>query len=426
MLLDRTIVPKPATFNTIELPAIIQETLPNGIPLYVVNIGLQPIVRFELIFEAGNKYESKLGQSFFTIKMMAEGTKKFTSSEIAEKFAAIGYFYEFTQGSERAIFTLNGLTKHFESALEILSELLENPTFPLSEFDNLKTFTKQQIAVNLEKTAYLASVAFKENVFGAKHYIGANMTDHDIDAINQTDLADFFNENISNKAFKIMAAGQVGDFEINCIKQYFGNKKASNKEYKSVQEVATNYKGKQIFIEKKEALQTTIRIGRRIIDRNHADYYKLKVANTILGGFFGSRLMKNIREDKGYTYGISSSLLAIPNNGYLMIGTDVKREFTSSTLFEIYKEIEILQNELVDDTELETVKNYIIGSHASSLNSPFDIADKHKMIIYENLKANFYNTYVQNIKEVSPADVLVIFQKYYSKNELIEITVGSI
>jgi zinc protease len=424
MLLDRTIAPDILPFQNIKIPVLSENVLKNGNKIYVINSGLQPIVKLEIIFEAGNKYEEKTGQSFFSTKMLAEGTSQFNSTEIAEKFASIGYFIEFNQGAERAVILLNGLTKHLEKAVSIVVNLLTDSIFPQKEFDNLKTVSKQSLSVNLEKTAFLASMAFKTNVFGSNHYIGKSMNEANIDHISQLDVIDFYEKNFKNKAFKIFVSGKIEAKEIDIIDKTLGSLKSELTENIDDSPAETNYEGQQIMIEKVGSLQSSIRIGRRIIDRSHPNYFPLKVCNTILGGYFGSRLMRNIREEKGYTYGISSSHLPIPNYAYLMIGTDVKREFTQNTIDEVYKEIAILQTELVGEEELEVVKNFIIGDFAGSLNTPFDIADKHKITIFEHLDPDFFNNYVKNIAAVTSMQIQETAKKYLGKENLIEIVVG--
>lgn len=424
MLLNRTIAPDILPFEKIKIPVLSENVLANGNKIYVVNSGLQPIVRLEIIFEAGNKYEEETGQSFFTTKMLAEGTSQFNSTEIAEKFASIGYFIEFNQGAERAVILLNGLTKHLEKALSIVVNLLTDSIFPQKEFDNLKTVSKQSLSVNLEKTAFLASMAFKTNVFGSNHYIGKSMNEVDIDHISQLDVINFFEKSFKNKAFKIFVSGRIEGKEIEIIDKTLGQLKSESVENKGELSVETKYEGQQIVIEKAGSLQSSIRIGRRIIDRSHPDYFPLKVCNTILGGYFGSRLMRNIREEKGYTYGISSSHLPIPNYAYLMIGTDVKREFTQNTVDEVYKEIEILRTEMVGEEELKVVKNFLIGDFAGSLNTPFEIAEKHKVSVFENLSHDFFNNYVKNISGITSFQIQETAQKYLGKESLIEIVVG--
>lgn len=425
MQLDRTKAPKASSIKEINLPNLNRNILDNGNSLFIINAGEQPVIRLEIIFDAGNKYEQKAGQSVFCIKMLAEGTSKLNSFEIAEKFAAIGYFIEFSQGAERAIITLNGLTKHLQKALETLVEVITDPIFPEKELQTLKNITKQSLSINMAKTAYVASLAFKENLFGENHYIGKSLNISDIDLINRDDIFLFFKNNIQSKSFKIFASGKIAESEISIINKVLGNLPAILPASVEDQQQMNNYKGKQLFIKKEGALQSSIRIGRKIIDRNHVDFFNLKVANTILGGYFGSRLMKNIREEKGYTYGISSSHLPIPNYAYMLIGTDVKGEFTQNTIDEIYKEIYKLQNELVTENELEVVKNFIVGDFAGSINTPFDIAEKHKFLVFEQLNHSFFEEYIQNIMKVTNQNISETAIKYFDREEMIEIIVGA-
>lgn len=424
MTLDRTLAPAYQAFQEINLPQMQTIILKNEQPLFVIDTATQPVIRFEMFFNAGNKFEEKTGQSYFCNKMLAEGTSQFSSAEIAERFATIGYFYEFSQGAERASITLNGLTKHFQKAVEILLEILSDSIFPEKELQNLKTISLQQILINNEKTAYLASQIFKEELFGPNHYIGRSIKEKDIELISSFDLVSFYNKYYKEKEFKIVVAGQINTDIIQIIEKSFGHLVVNSESKDYEKEANARYEGKQILIEKEEALQSSIRIGRRAINRTHSDYFALKVCNTILGGYFGSRLMKNIREEKGYTYGISSSHLPLPKFGYLLIGTDVKREFTQNTIDEIFKEISTLQQQKVGDDEMEVVKNFLSGDFAGSVNSPFDIADKHKTIIFEHLESSFFNNYISQIQKINSDQVLEMANKYYKKEDLIEIVVG--
>ncbi len=424
MTLDRTLAPTINSFEEIILPPKIEQLLKNETKLIVINAGQQPVVRFEIIIDAGNKYESKMGQSFFTAKMLTEGSIHFSSAEIAKKFAEIGYFIEITQGAERMNLTINGLTKYLEPAAKLLIELLTNATFPAKELDDLKRISLQNLAINREKTAYLASVGFKEAIFGADHYIGKTMNEADIEKIERNDLIDFYEEFIKNKSFKIFASGKIDQTEINTINNIFGILNNHGSEIMPELISNTNYYGKQLLVEKIDALQSSIRIGRKMVDRMHSDYFSILVFNTILGGYFGSRLMKNIREEKGYTYGISASYLPIPNHAYMLIGTDVKREYTQQTIDEIFKEIIKLQTEIVPDEELLIVKNFIIGDFAGSINTPFDICDKYKVSNLENLPSNYFNSFVKKIKEVTSQQIIEIAIKYFSRENMLELVVG--
>jgi predicted Zn-dependent peptidase len=177
-------------------------------------------------------------------------------------------------------------------------------------------------------------------------------------------------------------------------------------------------------VEKEDSLQSSIRIGKRLFTRKHPDYFKMLVLNEVFGGYFGSRLMKNIREEKGYTYGISSNLVTLRHDGFLVMGTDVKKEFTGPTIDEVYKEMEVLRKEPVGEEELQTVKNYMIGSFAGSLNSPFAIADNFKTIYFEGMSYDFFEHYIENILDTSAQDLMQLANTYLQPDTMLEVVVG--
>jgi predicted Zn-dependent peptidase len=165
-------------------------------------------------------------------------------------------------------------------------------------------------------------------------------------------------------------------------------------------------------------------LGTQIINRSHPDYQKFLVTNEILGGFFGSRLMKNIREDKGFTYGIGASVNVFEHEAYMVIGTDVKKEVANQTFEEIEKEIKMLQTTLVDEEELAIVKNYILGSFMGSINTPFSLIDKYKTLHYSNLNYDYYDRYYETISQISAETVREIAQQYLNYDEMVKISVG--
>ena len=423
-MLDRTISPDFQTITSINIPPVRVIILPNGIPLYVVNVGEQPVIKIEFSFEAGNWQEQQHGVSLFTAKMISEGTNQYSSSEISEYFDKFGSFIESGQGLDRANFVVYGLKKHLPSLLPMVQELLNEATFPENELETLKNIQLQTLQVNSEKTAFIANKTFRKKVFGDIHPYGNSMTEEAITNINQDVLIDFYKNYWKGKPHRIYLSGNIGEADINMIKQYFGSQKISQSIDNQIVKNTNTLKGESILIEKEGAMQSSIRMGKQLMTRKHPDFFTMMLLNEVLGGYFGSRLMKNIREEKGLTYGISSNLALFGQAGYFVIGTDVKREFTQQTIDEIHKEIKILQTELIVENELETVKNYMIGSFAGSLNTPFDITDRYKVIFSENLPLDFYQNYIHKIQQISDIMLLEAANKYLQTDSLFEIVVG--
>lgn len=423
-MLNRYNPPPFQTLQKVNIPKAQSHTLPNGIRLHWLNAGDQPIVRIELIFQAGNWYEPEKGVSYFTIKMMNEGTSRISARQINEYVDQFGAFLEFSHGQDRSNVTLYTVTKHLDKLLPLLKDIITDSVFPEKELRNLKNITAQTLKVNQEKTSYLAQTRFREILFGKNHPYGKNIYEEDIEHIQADVLKSFYKEKISFQPFDLVVAGAVNNQTLNLIRHTFeqisilpltSNGKAAGKINRTL---------KEDLVEKADSLQSTIRMGRQLFTRSHPAYFKMLVLNEILGGYFGSRLMKNIREEKGLTYGISSNLATLQQDGYLVIGTDVKREFTSLTIDEIFKELHLLRTEQVGEEELETVKNYMAGSFAGSLGTPFALADHFKAIYFDGLSYDFYDHYIENILSTSAAELMDLANEYLTEEAMLVVVAG--
>jgi predicted Zn-dependent peptidase len=178
------------------------------------------------------------------------------------------------------------------------------------------------------------------------------------------------------------------------------------------------------FVEKKGAIQSAIRIGSATINKKHKDYNGLLILDTILGGYFGSRLMKNIREDKGYTYGISSSLVSMYQSGYKIIATEVGKKYTRKTLDEIYKEIRLLQTRPVELHELQVVRSYLAGEMVRMFDGPFALAESFRAVWEFGLDNNYYYDLAKKIKTIEPDEIISLANTYYNIDDLYEIVAG--
>lgn len=417
----------PPPFKTIEKIPLLQaqsQPLTNGIKLHWLHAGEQPVIRIEFIFKAGTWYEPQDAISYFTTKMLNEGTKNYTARQLNEYFDQFGSFLEFNNGMDKVSITVYAVTKHLSKLLPVLKEIISESVFPQAELDNLKNITIQNLKVNTEKTSYLAQTRFKELLFGSQHPYGKNLYEIAILNVEAENLKKFYNSHIKSQPFDIILAGNIEENTLAAIRNTFEDVSFSESpEQKPSVAISTSTERTEV-VEKPESLQSSIRLGREMFTRHHPDYFGMLVLNEILGGYFGSRLMKNIREDKGFTYGISSNLVTQRQSGYLVIGTDVKKEFTTQTIEEIYKEMQVLQQEPVGEEELETVKNYMIGSFAGSITTPFELADRFKTIYFDGLSYDFYERYLDSIKSTTAEDLLSLATKYLQAEKMLEVVAG--
>lgn len=420
-MLDRKVAPLSHKIEKINIPQAEKSILDNGIPVYFIKAGKQPVLRLELIFKAGTWFEQKKGASYFATKMLSEGTKSKTSAHISNEIEKFGAFLNLNASLDFAVITLECLAKHLERLLPLVNEIIYQSTFPEEEYVTLQNIRSQQIRVNNEKTSILASNKFRETLFGHEHPYGKDLSLADIEKLEIKDVTAFY-EHYFKSPFEIVVAGLPEQNLLNALNTTFGQ--VALKRNDQLFTYAQNFKTGPTLIEKESSIQSSIRIGKRLFTKDHPDLIDMLVLNEILGGYFGSRLMKNIREDKGYTYGISSAVITLKHEGYFILGTDVNKENTANTLEEIYKEIAILQTTAVPTDELNTVKNFMVGSFLSEINTPFALADKFKAVHLNGMDYSYYSHYIQRINNITPNDIKTIANKYLDKSSFSEVVVG--
>ncbi len=425
--LDRSLVPTYKNIDSYILPEAVSGKLDNGIPLHLILSGTQPVVRIELIFKSGNWYEPSFGCAHFTAKMLSEGTSKHTAKQIQDKFAYYGAFTEFNSGQDLASVTVYTLSKHLESIFPLIYELVSESIFPEKEFESAKNITLQGLKVSKEKTAFMAGIKFREMLFGAEHPYGYFLSEQAIENTHIAILQEFYKKNYTTNNCEIVIAGNGEVDFVALANKYLGKDnwgKSDSLPNKGKTQALVNFT-KREFISKEGAVQSSLRMGKKMFAISHPDYFNFYCLNEIFGGYFGSRLMQNIREDKGYTYGISSNIVTNKNEGYFVVGSDVKKEFTLQSIEEVYKEMKKMKEELVSDNELESVRNYMLGSFVNSITTPFAVADKFKTIHFNGLGYDFYKNYFNTLKNINAETLMATANKYFDENSMSESIAGS-
>jgi len=422
-MLDRTVAPAIQKISSIQLPDAEVTALPNGARLHCLYNFNQPVLKLEIVFKAGKWFEPAPGLSYLTAKLLLEGTRNYTAKQIADMVAYYGASLECNQGFDRASLTLYCLSKHLLMLLPLLKDIITEPTFPEHEFTLLKKRTAQNIAIEKQKNTYLATKLMTESIFGATHPYVAGLDEAVIENVTLAQINNFFRTNYSLTQSEIFFSGAIEPEALAALNALM-SEVPSNPEPLPITQHALHYTPYNHFIEREDQMQTTVRIGSIWPLMNAADFSELLLLNKILGGYFGSRLMKNIREDKGFTYGIFSTLSSKENATLFYIGTDVNYQNSARTVEEILKEIHILQNELVPEEELESVRNYTIGKFINDSNNIFDQVDKYKALVLHKLPLNYYSEYLNHISSVSPARLAELAQQYLKPETLTKVLVG--
>ncbi|ATP55479.1 peptidase M16 [Pedobacter ginsengisoli] len=422
-MLNRTLAPESLQVNEIKFLEPLTQHLDNGIPVFTINAGKQELVRIEFIFENVNWDASKPLQAVGVSHLINNGTDKLSAKEIADKVDYYGAFLQTEYGADQSSVKLYTLNKHLSLVLPILRSILNESIFPEQELAIFVQNQKQSLQVNLQKNDFLARRQFANSIFGNTPY-GSNIEAEDYNALKRDDLINYFKAAYKPENCTVIVAGKFEENEFAILNNVFGNQ-WQNTEASVINKFTFEASPKgEILIERPEAIQSAIRMGALSISRNHHDFPGFQVLNCLLGGYFGSRLMANIREDKGYTYGIGSAVVSLRDAGYFFIATEVGTEVCNNALTEIEKEIDLLKTELVANQELDLVRNYMLGSMLGSLENAFSHADKFKNVYFSGLDHNYYENYIKTVKTITSQELKDLAGKYLNTDNFTKVIVG--
>ncbi|MBR6831168.1 MAG: insulinase family protein [Tidjanibacter sp.] len=406
----------------VDAPLADVERLPNGMELHVLNCSQNDVMRVSFVFRAGTSWQNVPFCASTTVNMLSEGTKSWTSHEISEQLDFYGSFFDVNIDRDYAVVTFCCLTKFFERTMEIAREVIFEPTFPQQELDIYTMKRKQQLILNRTKPDFVAREVFGNTLFGMEHPYGVSSAVECYDALTREDVVRFYDMVYRAENCFMVASGKISD-------EHRGVLRSMAAQFRSAGDAATRFFPEpkteyEKYVPFEGAVQTSVRIGKMMFPRQHPDFIGLQVVSSVLGGYFGSRLIQNLRERHGYTYGVYSAMVNFDKAGYFAIATEVGQQFKDDAVREIYTEVERLCNEKVPQQELDIVKNIIVGEMMRVLDGPFGMAD----VTMENVQNGFDNSYIDytvgRIRSMTPDNVLDLAQKYLGRDGFVTVLVG--
>lgn len=421
--MNRTIAPDTLQINHIQLPKLEVFKLDNGLTVY----GLpseHEVMKLDFVFDAGKWFEEQNLVADFANRLAREGTKGKSSLQINELLDFYGASLENQSFFSNAGFQLYSLSKNVPKLLPLMHELLTEADFPAHEVDIFKENRKAKHLQRLAKTDYVANRIFLQNMWGNVHPYGRVTEVEDIEKIEREALKKFFEQHYHAGNSFIILAGKYNEAILQQLNLFFGNKNWV-KENVSVPTFTYNASPNlEHFIEKEKSVQCSLMVGKQEISKDDPEFDEMTVVNTLLGGYFGSRLMANIREQKGYTYGIYSAISAYKHGAIFEISTDIGKEYRNATLDEIQKEFSLLKNEPVDKEELQTVKNYMSGKILRSADGAFRFSDVLKGLILFDRTPESLNEYLGTIQQISPERIMELSKKHFDFENMYRVAVG--
>lgn len=428
-MIDRKIPPIANAPKNVAIPQAECHTLTNGIKVYIVNKGEVEVCRIDFLFDAGIKFQTKHLVANGTLNLMPEGTKNYSASQIADYLDFHGSYINRATYNDFSRLTVYSLNRYFSETLKMIEEVVTQPIYPDHEIDIWRSTGKQELSVQLSKTNALAQRGLMRSLFGAKHPYGSFPEPNNYDSIGSKDFKEFHLANYGSASCTIFLSGNVNSNQLSLIEKHFGSETwgAKAKNIMLPQIVTSSSSESLVFTQKTDAVQSSLRIGRLLFPRTHPDFPEMIVLTTLLGGYFGSRLMKNIREDKGFTYGIHASILPFADAGVFQISTDVGAIHTKEAINQILNEIKRIQIEPVEQNELELVRGSLMGQFLRSFNGQFSISESLIWLLYfNNLDYNYFTRQINAIQTVSPNRIMELANKWLNTEELTISVAGSV
>jgi predicted Zn-dependent peptidase len=392
------------------------------VEVYAVNAGAEEVLSFEWIFYAGNWFEDKNLVAATSNFLLRNGTSSKTAFQINEHFEYYGSYLNRACYNETSSVTLHCLAKHSSELLPAVRELITDSVMPQDELDTYKQNMQQRLKVNLKKSDFVAGRLIDAYLYGENHPYGKYSRPEDFEALNRDELLQFYEKYYRRGKWILFVAGKLPSDFGSLLNRYFGDLPNRPVALEPIIPLPAEQKRSRVTNDA-EGVQGSIRIGRHFPNRHHPDFLKAMVLNTLFGGFFGSRLMSNIREEKGYTYGIHSYLQNHIHDTAWMISTEAGKDVCEATIEEVYKEMKRLRDGFVLDEELSLVKNYMMGSILGDLDGPFQIIARWKNIVLNNLTEQYFYDTIHTIKTISAEELQSVAQKYLRPEEFYELVV---
>ncbi|MBD1422519.1 M16 family metallopeptidase [Sphingobacterium chuzhouense] len=425
-MLNRTVAPSRHDIQDIDLVQPDEVVFDNGLRVFIFSAPTQELIKAEFIFQ--NIFNGSENSLLHTCAshMLKEGTKTRTSAQIAEEIDFYGAYLMPEYSFDQTALTLYSLNKHLGAVLPVVHDILNEAIFPEAELETYIRNNKQTLQISLQKNEYVARRLFFKNLFGESRY-GRIPTEEAYDKLNREDLIALYQKQVQPQNCTLILSGNITDDVLKQIRELFDVQWTNTENLDGIMKPEFPvFIPTTVLDERADALQSAIRLGMPAINRVHPDFPAIQFVNTLLGGYFGSRLMRNIREEKGFTYSIGSAFASLQHTGFFTIATEVGVDSTQATLTEIEKELDILRDIQATEQEIALVKNYILGSILGTIESIFSHADKFKAVYFYGLDLSYYTRYNEIIRNMTAADVQRVANTYFDYNNLLKIIVGKV
>ena len=411
---------------SIEALALPRQTLmQNGVPLYLLDGADKGVVRFDILFKGGYAVQGKPLLAMFTNRMLREGAGSLSAAEISQKLDYYGAWIDMYSSQNCNHITLYTMSKHFVPLLQVLEQMVKHPLFPQENLDIVKSNNKSYFTVNSQKVDVVSQRYFENSLWGDGHPLGHVVEAADYDSITREDLLGYYNNFYGSRNCTMFIAGSVDETILSAVADSFGSgvwgcECACGE---AVVAPPAQVNGRRT-IAVGGTMQSAVKMGFMAMDSAHPDFHKFRFLCVLLGGYFGSRLMSNIREENGYTYQIMAEMDAYGKGNAFMISSEAATEYVEPLIKEVYRELERLVAEPVSEAEMQLVRNYIMGELCREYEGQSAKSEVFINAWLSGVGFESVNRYIDEIKSVTAADLQCLAREYFKKENMIEVVVG--
>ena len=401
------------------------EKLANGMDLYLINVNSTELVRVDFMFKGGQWVQDKPLQTAMSMKMLREGIIDSSLHKIPHYIDYKGVSIDVTSNMSYCVLSLSCLKRYVFEIILIIVSVLNNLPFEDDKFRIALEQSKRSFEISMDTVGEQCKRLFYKSLYGVNHPMSRFPEYVDYDSLTIHDLKSYCEKYITAPNCNVfltgnLTSGFVSDF-IKTIQKYCLRNGGNFNNY-PIYELSEHDKRYVLKMEK-PLVQSSIRIGREFLSRTHADYIPMTVLSTVLGGYFGSRLMSVIREEKGYTYDIHSDIYQMPLNSSFVITTETGNKFVENVIEDIYVEMDKLSSELIPNEELQQVKNYMLGNMCRNYEFGFGFSNRIMQLICSGIKLDDIITGAEIISDLTSNKLRDISRKYLSPNSMIECVV---
>lgn len=414
---------EPMMLRNLAVPAT--RALPNGVSLHHLPGEDKGVVRLDILFRGGYSVQNKPLQALFANRMLREGSEGFSGTEISRKLDYYGAWIDMYSSQECNHIILYVLAKHLPQLLPVVEDFVKRPLFPQDNLDVVRRNNKAHFLINSKKVEVVAQRYFEQALWGLSHPLGSVVQAEDYDAITRDDLLQYYSDVYSHRNCTLFLTGTHDSAVIDAVTDAFGRGEWGTAPQAVVDMPAPASLVGYRKIVMEDTLQSAVKVGCFTLPSAHPDFFDLRILNVLLGGYFGSRLMSNIREENGYTYDIISEIDAYGRGNAFMISSQAANEYVAPLLAELYKEIERLREEDIPAAEVGLVRNYIMGELCREFEG---VTAKTEVFVNAWLSGDGFdsvNRYIDAVKAVTPQRLQQVARKYLLRENMIEIVVGA-